>query len=41
MLRGGSYTDDARDCRSASRFRFVPVAGDDHDGFRVCLPLDK
>jgi sulfatase modifying factor 1 len=40
MLRGGSYTDDARDCRSASRFRFVPVAGDDHDGFRVCLSLE-
>jgi formylglycine-generating enzyme required for sulfatase activity len=41
LLRGGSWDDHPRFCRSAFRLRFRPVGRDDDRGFRVCcLPQD-
>jgi formylglycine-generating enzyme required for sulfatase activity len=42
MLRGSSWYDDSRDCRSASRYRLVPdYAYSALVGFRVCCLLVK
>jgi formylglycine-generating enzyme required for sulfatase activity len=41
LLRGGSWLDDPRDCRSAFRLRFHPDFRHHSFGFRVCcLPQD-
>jgi formylglycine-generating enzyme required for sulfatase activity len=41
LRRGGSWLNDPRICRSASRPLFGPVVADDLIGFRVvCLPQD-
>jgi formylglycine-generating enzyme required for sulfatase activity len=41
LLRGGSWGDFPRFCRSAFRYRARPVGRDDFVGFRVCcLPQD-
>jgi formylglycine-generating enzyme required for sulfatase activity len=37
VLRGGSWSDTARYCRSAFRFRFAPDQSDSAIGFRVCV----
>jgi eukaryotic-like serine/threonine-protein kinase len=40
VLRGGSWYNDARDCRSGNRSRFDAEYGNDSYGFRVaCLPF--
>jgi formylglycine-generating enzyme required for sulfatase activity len=36
LLRGGSWNNDPRYCRSAVRFRFLPVTRYNIRGFRVC-----
>ena len=36
VLRGGSWLYDARDCRSASRFRCFPDLRNNFGGFRLC-----
>ncbi|MFN9619351.1 MAG: formylglycine-generating enzyme family protein, partial [Synechococcaceae cyanobacterium] len=42
LLRGGSWIDDPRYCRSAYRFPFGPVLADSDVGFRVvCLPQGR
>ncbi len=38
VLRGGSWAYNARDCRSAFRFRYDPDARDYDTGFRLVLP---
>jgi formylglycine-generating enzyme required for sulfatase activity len=40
VVRGGSWYDEPRLCRSASRIAFVPHYGDDCFGCRVLLCLD-
>ncbi|MFN9623948.1 MAG: formylglycine-generating enzyme family protein [Cyanobacteriota bacterium] len=41
LLRGGSWSGNPRDCRSAYRNSGSPVGRGDHVGFRVCcLPQD-
>ncbi len=41
LLRGGSWNDDPRFCRSASRYHDRPGLADGGLGFRVvCLPQD-
>jgi formylglycine-generating enzyme required for sulfatase activity len=40
VLRGGSWTDLAQDCRSARRHNFEPGGRDHTVGFRLCLPLE-
>ncbi|MCP4110347.1 MAG: SUMF1/EgtB/PvdO family nonheme iron enzyme [Desulfobacteraceae bacterium] len=37
VLRGGSWDNNVRDCRSASRFRFGPRVGNRYDGFRLVM----
>ena len=37
VLRGGSWIDNVRGCRSASRYELSQVFGDRYYGFRVCL----
>ena len=39
MLRGGSWNNNARNCRSANRNRNEPDNRNNNVGFRVCLPL--
>jgi formylglycine-generating enzyme required for sulfatase activity len=39
VLRGGSWGDDPRDCRVASRNWVTPVYRDSLIGFRACLDL--
>src|SRR5215216_3892800 len=36
VLRGGSFSDDLRNVRCASRHRLLPFARNDYLGFRVC-----
>jgi formylglycine-generating enzyme required for sulfatase activity len=39
VVRGGSWLNDPRDCRSADRYRTYPVITNDNQGFRlVCAP---
>jgi formylglycine-generating enzyme required for sulfatase activity len=41
LLRGGSWSDDPGNCRSAYRYRIQPDTAYFHVGFRVvCLPQD-
>jgi formylglycine-generating enzyme required for sulfatase activity len=44
VVRGGSWSGQARYCRAATRFQDAPSYRDDNYGFRVslavCLPLD-
>src|SRR5262245_7780038 len=40
VLRGGSFTDSAPHCRSATRHKFEPNGRDHITGFRVCLFVD-
>jgi formylglycine-generating enzyme required for sulfatase activity len=41
LLRGGSWLNSPRDCRSALRYRFQPDDAFSNVGFRVvCLPQD-
>jgi formylglycine-generating enzyme required for sulfatase activity len=41
LLRGGSWYYYPRDCRSAYRFKSIPIARPNYTGFRVCcLPQD-
>ena len=35
LLRGGSWSGDPKNCRSANRLRFEPDLGNDNLGFRV------
>ncbi|KPA17568.1 Serine/threonine-protein kinase pkn1 [Candidatus Magnetomorum sp. HK-1] len=41
VLRGGSWIDDAWDCRSAFRFRFVPGERFNFMGLRISLGLQQ
>ena len=41
ILRGGSWLNFPRDCRSASRNGFEPVLRDDDIGFRVCCSAPR
>jgi formylglycine-generating enzyme required for sulfatase activity len=40
VLRGGSYSSPPSSCRSASRFRTIPVGRLNYYGFRVCFSVD-
>ncbi|MFN7896938.1 MAG: SUMF1/EgtB/PvdO family nonheme iron enzyme [Cyanobacteriota bacterium] len=41
LLRGGSWSDNPRLCRSAFRYNYLPVNRSHFVGFRVCcLPQD-
>jgi formylglycine-generating enzyme required for sulfatase activity len=40
VLRGGSFTDIAQNCRSATRNKFEPNDRDHIVGFRVCFFMD-
>src|SRR5262245_35960089 len=40
VLRGGSITDIAQHCRSATRHKFEPNGRDQIVGFRVCFFVD-
>ena len=37
VIRGGSWVDDAYNCRVADRYRYYPYYRYDYSGFRVCL----
>jgi hypothetical protein len=39
MLRGGSWNNNARNCRSANRNRNTPDNRNNNIGFRLALPL--
>jgi formylglycine-generating enzyme required for sulfatase activity len=40
VLRGGSWINDAWNCRAAGRYGFEPAYRYNHIGFRVCFRLD-
>ena len=37
VLRGGSWSNDPRNCRSAYRYRYVPGLSNNRIGFRLCF----
>jgi len=39
VLRGGSWNNDANNCRSANRNRNTPDNRNTNNGFRVCLSV--
>ncbi|MBY0458544.1 MAG: SUMF1/EgtB/PvdO family nonheme iron enzyme [Gemmataceae bacterium] len=39
VLRGGSWNNNARNCRAANRNNNAPDDRNNNIGFRVCLPL--
>ena len=41
VLRGGSWSNDPKGCRSAFRLRITPVNSGDHLGFRVVMLVDS
>jgi len=40
VLRGGSWVDLAKVCRTANRSAFDPSKGNDFSGFRLVLPAE-